>query len=274
MSTLTLENNTLVVNTPYNPALVAEIKMLPYTERKWDPTRRVWLVAPQHGQAVAAWIGRYLNEMVLVPQAAAKTPTPETRILDVRYIGVTKERTPGNWSAFGYSNGSWSVSFPESVLRGWFELMPQQVSGKPTLYGLLGIGQTANADELKSAFRRMARQWHPDTCREPNAAEMFMHIKDAYDILSDGKKRARYDAGLALEAMAGKSSTDAKLASQAGLGYRSPLRCGLILAEGVESLACFEAAKILQWEDVINAAGQTLVTSWPKGADRFVEVWN
>jgi len=271
MSTITLENNTLVVQTPYNPALVMEIKALPYSERKWDPNRKAWLVDLRHGQKLAGWIAQYLSEMVLIPQAQVKASEPEMRLFDVRYIGVTKERSVGCWSAYGYCNGEWSLIFPESVLRGWFELMPEQKSGKPTLYGLLGIRNDVGPDELKLAFRRMARQWHPDACRDQNAADMFRQIKDAYDLLSDLGKRARYNAGLALEATVArlKDSYD----RQPVLGYRTPLRCGYILAEATESIGRFEVTKIYQWEDVTDDQGRTLVTSWPAGAKQITESW-
>ena len=60
-------------------------------------------------------------------------------------------------------------------------------------YEVLGVSQGADTGEIKSAFRRLARQYHPDVSREANAEEKFKEINEAYEVLSDDEKRARYD---------------------------------------------------------------------------------
>jgi len=60
-------------------------------------------------------------------------------------------------------------------------------------YDILGIGRGAGDDEIKSAFRKLARQYHPDVNKEPEAEERFKEINEAYGVLSDPTKRARYD---------------------------------------------------------------------------------
>jgi len=64
---------------------------------------------------------------------------------------------------------------------------------KSDYYEVLGVPRGANDDELKSAFRRLARQYHPDVSSEPDAEEKFKEINEAYAVLSDGEKRAAYD---------------------------------------------------------------------------------
>lgn len=60
-------------------------------------------------------------------------------------------------------------------------------------YETLGVPKGANGDEIKSAFRRLARQYHPDVSQEPDAEERFKEINEAYAVLSDDEKRAAYD---------------------------------------------------------------------------------
>ena len=60
-------------------------------------------------------------------------------------------------------------------------------------YDILGVGKNASDDEIKAAFRKLARQYHPDVNKNPDAEEKFKEINEAYGVLSDADKRARYD---------------------------------------------------------------------------------
>src|SRR5512135_1203107 len=60
-------------------------------------------------------------------------------------------------------------------------------------YDVLGVGRNASDDEIKSAFRKLARQYHPDVNNDPDAEEKFKEVNEAYGVLSDRDKRARYD---------------------------------------------------------------------------------
>src|SRR5512136_273825 len=60
-------------------------------------------------------------------------------------------------------------------------------------YEVLGVGRSASAEEIRGAFRKLARQYHPDVSQEPNAEERFKEINEAYAVLSEPEKRAAYD---------------------------------------------------------------------------------
>ncbi|PKO14202.1 MAG: molecular chaperone DnaJ [Chloroflexi bacterium HGW-Chloroflexi-10] len=60
-------------------------------------------------------------------------------------------------------------------------------------YEILGVNRQANPEEMKNAFRNLARKYHPDVSKEPDAEEKFKEINEAYAVLSDTDKRAAYD---------------------------------------------------------------------------------
>ena len=60
-------------------------------------------------------------------------------------------------------------------------------------YALLGVPRTADAEEIKRAYRRKARKFHPDVSKEKNAEARFKEVQEAYEVLKDTEKRAAYD---------------------------------------------------------------------------------
>ena len=68
---------------------------------------------------------------------------------------------------------------------------------KKNYYDILGVSKDASAEEIKKAYLKLAKKYHPDTSKEDNAEEMMAKINEAYDVLSDERKRAKYDLDLA-----------------------------------------------------------------------------
>jgi len=64
---------------------------------------------------------------------------------------------------------------------------------KRDYYDLLGVTKTSSQDEIKRAYRNLARKFHPDVNKESGAAEKFKEINEAYQVLSDPNKRSQYD---------------------------------------------------------------------------------
>ena len=60
-------------------------------------------------------------------------------------------------------------------------------------YSILGVDKNASDDEIKSAYRRLAKKYHPDLNKTEEAAAKFKEINEAYQVLGDSQKRASYD---------------------------------------------------------------------------------
>src|SRR6266511_1927436 len=68
------------------------------------------------------------------------------------------------------------------------------MAARKDYFQVLGVAETATVDDVKKAFRRLAKQYHPDrNPSNPQASERFKEINEAHDVLSDPEKRKKYD---------------------------------------------------------------------------------
>ncbi len=64
---------------------------------------------------------------------------------------------------------------------------------KRDYYEVLGVDKNATQDQIKRAYRKMAKKYHPDVNKSPDAEEKFKEVNEAYEVLSDENKKAAYD---------------------------------------------------------------------------------
>lgn len=67
------------------------------------------------------------------------------------------------------------------------------MANKRDYYEVLGVSKDASEAEIKSAFRRLAKKYHPDVCKDADGAEKFKEAQEAYAVLSDKEQRSKYD---------------------------------------------------------------------------------
>lgn len=103
------------------------------------------------------------------------------------------------------------------------------------LYRVLGVKRTASANEIKSAYRRLARQYHPDVNASPAAASEFARVTEAYHTLSDEQKRAHYDrTGANLSSSGSRRAASAAASARAARRAYYQARADRIVNEWLE----------------------------------------
>jgi hypothetical protein len=270
---VTAESGGLKVNTPYNASFVTALKIeIPATGRKWDTRSKCWYVARQYADDLKRIIDVAYDVDVQMPSVLSEQAELREYTFQADYIGNSK-----NGVSSVYCSGGWNAKIPETVLRKWFKQTDAEAPA--TFYGLLGINEKAKPEDIKKAYKRAARQWHPDLCKEPEARDMFEKCKEAFDVLSNVQLKAKYDAGLHFEKMAKMGPASHRwrrngtnyLGASNSITFIPLLRCGRLIVKARLELGTLVVEEILSWEDVSNEFGQIMVSFW--AGDNFSIMW-
>lgn len=268
--------NDYAVKTPFSRAFVDDLKFhIAAESRTFDGESKAWIVRNDFVGMAQVLVEKHFKEKPVIPELV-KIEAETKYSFQLDYVGIPKERDgQAGKTALGFSKGQWRIVFDEDTLKGWFEQCQTERDLPQTLFSVLLVSESATDQEIKSGYRRLARQWHPDVCKEENAGEMFKRISDAYQILSDPQKRARYQAGLAFERESNHEERRGYsiFNSSGEQVFIPPLRCGFLTVMGAIQVGRLRVSQILSWLDVTNEQGQTMVSSWSKKREAVVIEW-
>lgn len=279
----------LLFYSSYDAGLVASLKYeIPSNMRQWNPNKTCWIVDNSQLNMLKDIVKDHLGVDLHVPVGVGSyaNPNHSTRLIRVEYIGQIKDRGNGELSAYGarfpdetkpYQMLSianqqkllmWDTVFPEQALKKWFlGGNAKDTPNMSTFYTVLAIQQSTPQKEIKTAWRKMVKRYHPDKNSDVDAADMTIKINEAYNILRNPTKRKKYDAGLKLQSSLGQSVKPIR-----GSGFNIPVRCGMILAKGHDSVGRFIVDEILEWTDIVEN-GRTLITSWNLSTNSLRREW-
>ena len=265
----------------YIKELVEEFKVaVPSSGRKWNPGYKIgyrgyepgnWEVSAKYWQAVIDLCKKHGLDVDTT--GSTTQPKSKQHRIFVEYMGLVRPREGGLHTASGWVFDGWNAVFTLEVLQDWFNftLNPGDM---PTLFSIVGVDQSLDGlafdKALKRAHRRAARTWHPDICKEPEAPETFRLIQDAYEKLSDPIFRKRYKAGLYFQK---KVEHGSAIYGSEAIKWRPPIRCGNLTVQATATMGKYAIEKILDWQDVRNSVGETMVTFWSPGSDSFSVKW-
>jgi hypothetical protein len=266
-----------LITFPYNQEVLDLFKrhIIP-AHRTFNPNPKGWLIHPDSIDIACQQLEAVYGGSIKRPEPINGQAEITTETFRVEYIGACKDRGQGKSSAYGaFAPKQWGIEFPEDVLKKFFGGVVEL--GKvidQTCYQVLLLAETANPQQIKQAYRRMALQWHPDKCKEPEAHERFMEIDRAYKLLSDPIQKKKYDAGLYFERQTKSPRSPERFNTWNNReNYRAPLISGLITVVGVQGLGRFVVSEILKWEDIRDNNGKVCVSSWPLGAEAYQIAW-
>ncbi|CAI9287055.1 unnamed protein product [Lactuca saligna] len=138
----------------------------------------------------STWVARWGVQ----PQLMSRASSTSKSFLHLPHFSINTRELASPCSAF-CSQGSLHAlynmqSFGKSHHRRGGRFI---VRAESDFYSVLGVSKNASKAEIKSAYRKLARSYHPDVNKEPGAEQKFKDISNAYEVLSDDEKRSIYD---------------------------------------------------------------------------------
>ncbi|CAF4540229.1 unnamed protein product [Rotaria sp. Silwood1] len=167
----------------------------------YDHAKRFWIQITGWGEGIKLHLGASLITGLITTTVTAPLDTIKTNMYAAGSYGVTELTNKiVNKEGFRGLLRGWTAAYvrlgPQTVVIFLVMERLRQFSAKTNdfnPYEVLGLTRTASDKEIRQAYKKLARYWHPDKNSEPNAHEQFTKINAAYEILSDSIKRQNYD---------------------------------------------------------------------------------
>jgi len=267
----------------YDRAFIDALKIeVPSFGRTWDNDHRTWHIDPDWYKEVENLVWYHFKFRPTWPQARLFKPNYRDIDFKLMYVGNSKgdpDRATKRASS-GTDGKSWDYIFWEFALANWFTgVTPSRPRQQlANLYSILEIPEDFPTDQMKAAFWKQAKIWHPDVNKTPEATERFKLVNEAFETLSKPLRRARYDIGLKIEKeemfQAGHNSRgNYSNISQYGSTFKPPVRCGILRARGYDRMGRFYITEVEDWNDIVDQRGRTLVTKWDMRSQTVVQEW-
>jgi hypothetical protein len=262
-----LDRATVAMDASYNVAFLQMFKALvPAKHRQWRASDKIWAFTPSYISEVIDLATRMGYEIETTPYMGNDTAQQEveTIIAQVNYLGNARRRPDGSVNATGLDErGEWVYLFPFDVLAEFLDIsiVSSPLTAK-THYERLGVERTATGDEIKRAFRKAVRAWHPDVNAHPDAAEATIAIRDSYEVLANERQRRKYDVALKLAPQVDGGNAVANEIVWVPPDY---LRCGLWKVDVTHALGRMAVEKIHDHYDIVNSAGEIMAVRWDGG---------
>lgn len=170
------------------------------------------------------------------------------------------------WVDFG-AGGGWHIRFSEDVLKRYFGVPEKSFNGD-------FFAALLDAKDIHRAYKRLARQFHPDLNRARNATQQFYKLREAYDVLRDPMRAKRYRAGLLFQKETTKESE---------VLFKVPVSCGDVKVrgdweeskwgwvgkDGRTSTKYLNVTELLNWAPRVRSDGLVMVATWSGGTGSF-----
>lgn len=293
------------LRTPYDRQFLDALKsQIDEYARRWDAANKVWRFDDSQMLTLEALCEKHFGVKPTKSGLSAPNFQMGDRVL-AEYVG----RSTGGKPARVFVAGEFSFLLTEQAIRQYFHLanqtpQPQPVGATSTVtpapqrtipdnpYDLLVVTTTATTAEIEQAYRRMARQWHPDVCHEPDAADWFHAITAAKQQLLDSSLRRQLDGALRMKSLLGaqikavktttptptrtepaKWSADWLTQNANTPSFAPPLRCGWITPAAFTCGAYVKINQIKLWADDIDTQGRTRVAYWDQTSKTIRTDW-
>lgn len=255
----------------YDAGFVEQLKLsIPARLRAWNPNRKIWSIDQTALLKLRQLLQQFGYQVTVHNAPFVQNWKPAVENIRVNYLGDVRTRIGGGVYASGLDErGEWLYRFSLPSIQNWLAGMAAKQAPESTpltagtYYEILDVTESASDAELKAAWRRALKRYHPDINQSQDANEVMIVVSESYRVLSDPKLRRRYDAGRRLSKQAGPQQSRAQHSDpDIQLAIPDRWRCGYMRVLCVHDFKLVEVNEILSFQDIIDNQGRRMTARW------------